>query len=299
MDTHDTLKRRKRFTVEPTGKNVRPTDFDTPLFLALQRHGFLPTNYMHQYHGTNSYKYTQRRLGELVNELHPEMKAQMLHRPQGQRATEFGNNKKAVYALTPAGIKWLKQAELHEDTIRPSGPFVHQLMISTVTASIELAAKKKGIEFIPGHVILERANTTLGHMVGKSKLIPDQLFALKYPNEMFRSFILECDRGTEPITTNTVRKSYQRNLEQYKMFVGQKQYQKFYGLKSGLKVLNVMNNPTRMAAYMSLIDFKCHYMLFQTIDNFGAVFTPPPLMPQLLKEPWERVGYDPLNISEI
>ena len=299
METHDTLNRRKRFTVAPTGRDIRPTEYDVPMFLALQRHGFLPTNYLHQFHATNSYKYTQRRLGELVNEKHPELKAQLLYRPHGQRKTEHGNNKKATYALTPAGIKWMQQAGLHEDAIKPGPPFPHQLMTSTVTASIELAAAKHGIEYIPGHVILERAKTTLGHKVGRAKLIPDQLFALKYPDGMFRSFVVECDRGTEPITSAQNRKSYLQNLQQYKAFVGHKHYQQHYGLKSGLKVLNIMNSPSRMAAYKNLIDFKCHYMLFQTIENFGEFFTPPPLMPQLLNEGWARVGYEPLEIGKI
>jgi len=172
------------------------------------------------------------------------------------------------------------------------------------------------MRYIPGWQILARVGATLGveteiRMSPKGKaerhrLVPDQLFAIKFikgDQKSYLAFIVECDRGTEPvISAGNARKSYLRNYLQYRKFVGAAQYKEEYGLKASCLVLNVMNSPGRQKRYMDLIHQQSpsgnSYMLFQTIDNFGAFFQPPPIMSALVDQEWVRVKKTPFILSK-
>lgn len=92
----------------------------------------------------------------------------------------------------------------------------------------------------------------MGMPVSGSKLIPDQLFALKYP-EGYRAFALEVDRGTEPVRSQAARKSLARSVAQYRQVLREKTYQQHYGLKSKLAVLWVFNSARRQKQFMDLL----------------------------------------------
>ena len=66
--------------------------------------------------------------------------------------------------------------------------------------------------------------------------------------------------------------------------------------------LGRMKSVERQTAYQDLIAEHASKgnscMLFQTIDSFGASFSPPPLMPGLLTGPWDRVGHELVCIAE-
>ena len=173
------------------------------------------------------------------------------------------------------------------------------------------------MRYIPGWQILARAEVTLGveteiRMSPKSKaerhrLVPDQLFAIEFikgGQKSYLAFVVECDRGTEPvISANNARKSYLRNYLQYRAFIGAAKYKEKYGLKASCLVLNVMNSEGRQKRYMDLIQKQSpngnSYMLFQTIDNFGAFFQPPPIMPALANQEWVRVKNTPFILSNV
>ncbi len=97
-------------------------------------------------------------------------------------------------------------------------------------------AARSGVRYIPGHEILNIKDSTLAIPMGKSKLIPDQLFALDYGG-CYRAFALEVDRGTEPKTTKAFRKSYAGSIELYRRLIEGQIYKKHYGLKANLLVL--------------------------------------------------------------
>ena len=304
MPTLDAIGRRKRTDAVSTGYKLRITDKDVVLLLALQRHGILSTKFLNRYHDTH-YDYTVHRLSHLNHEIPVGQKAQLIHRPVGQEESRFHMYNDSFYSLTPAGRKWLQGEGLYEDALRPSGAFTHQMMTSAVTASVELICGQHGINYIPGHIVLGRHDKTLKCKLNGKYLVPDQLFQLKYPEDSYRTFVVECDRGNEAIeeTTNSIRnknKTLMTSYGQYKAFVGtpkNRPYKTHYGVKSGLLVLNVMTSPSKMLSYMKKIG-KSNYMLFQHVIGFERAFRSPQIMSQLLTGEWLRPDCDPIKIDE-
>lgn len=312
----DTLRRRDRYAPSSTGKRVSPKPRDMRWFRALADHGPLPSHYLHAFteEVCRNAKSSRIRLTDLSSETNTPHGGAYLIRPGGQRAMENARNRSLIYDLGDAG--WLALGERRASAVRASGPFAHQLMVACVTASIELACLRRGdIRFIYGGQILERAEATLHvdlslsapgtELVQRQRLLPDQLFALEYrqpAGKQYRSFVVECDRGTEPIrSTQTWRKSYLRNYLQYRSFVGEGLYANHYRLKSPMLVLNVMSDPARQQAYLDLVNRQApngnSYMLFQTIDGFSPAWGPPPVMPELLEGGWQRVGHGVVCIA--
>lgn len=316
MTSHDTLQRRDRYQPSSTGKRISLKPRDLRWFKALADHGPLPSHYLHSFtaaaHGNA--KSSRVRLTDLASETDTPDGGAYLVRPAKQRAMENARNRSLIYDLgEPA---WRALALKRQEVLRPTGPFAHQLMVACATASIELACMAaKSIRYISGSHILARSGTSLGVDIAipsptkgrmeKHRLIPDQLFALEYiadGKSRYMSFVVECDRGTEPVTsTRLSRKSYLRNYFQYRAFIGEGSYRDHYGLKSPMFVLNVMNHATHKTAYMDLIADHAPqgnaFMLFRTIDNFGASFSPPPVMSELLSEPWDCVGHEPFQLN--
>ena len=107
-----------------------------------------------------------------------------------------------IYDTTPKAQVFLKEVGLYAETLRPTGPWWHAFGVATVTSAIDIAAARAGVRFIPAHTILARAGSKLPIQSHGTTIIPDQLFALDYSGS-FRAFVLEVDRGTEPITTAT------------------------------------------------------------------------------------------------
>lgn len=318
MEAHDKTQRRNRFNPQSTGKRVSLKSRDIRWLEALRDHGPLPSHYLHAFTEAThrSAKSARIRLTDLASETNTPHGGVYLTRPAAQRSGANVFNRSLVYDLSKAGWKALGTPK--SDFCRPTGPFAHQLMVSCVTASIELSCLNFGnMRYIPGWQILARAGASFGvetkiKMSPKSKaerhrLVPDQLFAIEFNKggqKSYLAFLVECDRGTEPvISASTARKSYLRNYLQYREFVGAGKYKEKYGLKTSCLVLNVMNRPGRQKRYMDLIQQQSpsgnSYMLFQTIDNFGAFFQPPPIMSALASQEWVRVKKTPFILSDV
>ena len=125
----------------------------------------------------------------------------------------------------------------------------------------------------------------MGIPVSGSKLIPDQLFALQYPDG-YRAFALEVDRGTEPVRSPAARKSLARSVAQYREVLPNELHKRHYGLKSGLMVLNVFKSPGRQRQFRDLQRLGDRVLLAQTVS--GDV---PRVMQvlQLVKRQWRGV----------
>lgn len=316
MSNLDALERRNRYSSQSSGKRVSLKSRDLRWLEALRDHGPLPSHYLDAFSSGShtSPKSSRQRLTDLAHETNTPHGGAYLRRPDAQRAAVNALNQPLVYDLTDAGWEALGDRSGYET--RPTGPFAHQLMVASVSASIELGcASLPGVRFIPGRSILSRANASLAidlemiippdRLRRVGRLIPDQLFALEYSvgrEKRYLSFVLECDRGTEPITsTDAARKSFLRNYLQYRQFVGSGLYRKHYGLNSSLLVLNVMNSATRMKAYMAMIAKLSpdgnSFMLFRHIEHFGSFVTIPPLMPELTMQPWHRPASTSITLS--
>ena len=172
--------------------------------------------------------------------------------PRQQRATEHANFNPYIYDLTKQAKDHLFDLGIAEPTMRPTGHWWHGYMTSCVTSSIDIAAARKGVRYIPTHEILAINNAPLAIPIGNQKLIPDQLFALDYGGS-YRVFALEVDRGTEPKTSPANRKSWARSIDLYRQVIGRKLYKSHYGLKANLLILWVFNSCANEQRFVEMV----------------------------------------------
>lgn len=216
-----------------------------------------------------------------------------------------------VYELNENSIQILREEGRYSEFAPTcSGPWKHRVMVSSITASIELATFGTTTRYIPQHEVLDQLGASLRVPVTirndqlardeQHHLIPDAMFGLEYDNDGKKSYIfyvVEADRGTEPLKVkNLARKSYRRSIQQYRKLIGGKLYKTHFGLNSGLLVLNVTTSIERMQNLIDLVAETSElggntYMLFQASPLFGTYFKPPKPIPELLTGPWHRAGH--------
>lgn len=320
-DDHDALMRRNRLRPISTGKRVTPQDRDLLWFAKLHEHGPLPSSFLLQYsqHMRRSDKRARERLTDLFNEENTPDGGPYLARPTQQFRTIDSRYNQLVHDLTPASERVLKEANLwHGMATSRHGPWLHSLMTSCITASIELATlDRPDLRYISQSAILMRAGTDLrwptmitdpatGRAAAKD-LIPDAVFGLEYHTpggSRFRFFLVEADRATEPATsTNFNRKSFLRSLWQYDRYIGGGEYRAHLKLTAPLMVLNLSSNEVRTEKILALTA-QCYpqgnaYMLFRTWNDFGPVFRPPGPMSSLLNDEWARAELDPFRMENV
>jgi hypothetical protein len=306
--------RRSRLDATSTGKCVSPTKRDLLWFQKLAQHGPLSSSFLLEFsqHMRVSDKRSRERLTDLFHEARTADGGPYLTRPAQQFRTLDSRYNQIVYDLAPAGRRAIKRLAYDcLDAKAHVGPWLHHYMVSSITASIELATlATQHLRFIPEAEILMRAGTELRfptQIEGRRKdLIPDALFGLEYLTESgsrFRFFVVEADRATEPLSASSFsRKSFERNMLQYAHYVGDGAYKEHLGLTSPLLVLMVSSDAKRTAKMQEFA--KRHYpngnlyLLFQTWEDFGPVFRPPDPNYALLTKPWERAEMEAFQIDE-
>lgn len=164
--------------------------------------------------------------------------------PPQQRATERAECNPYIYDLTLKAKRWLADQGRAEPTIRPSGHWRHAYQVACVTSGIDIAAARAGVRYVPAHVILARTGARLPVQGTGTTIIPDQLFALDYGGR-FRAFVLEVDRGSEPLISPTTRKSLSASIAAYGEAQQADRLRATYGLKAPLIVLWVFNARAR------------------------------------------------------
>ena len=310
MQTHDRLERRLRTTRTPTGKRVSARPRDVEWFRALHRHGPLTSTYLHRFteHLCGNEKATRTRLADLFHEDRTLHKGAYLSRPHQQFETIDARYQELIYDLTPASAAVLKERGGWHDGIHHGGPWKHRHMVASITASIELMCRERGLRYIPGHHILERAGATLQATVPytwkgtekQAKLTPDALFAIDYGG-MFRAFVVEADRSTEPnISRSHTRKSWLRTIRQYRHFIGGQLYKEHYGLACPLILLVVTTSPGHMQNILGAVESVAGqntYMCFTAAANFGSYFKPSSLLSHLFTDGWKRAGHPDFRIA--
>ena len=234
MQITDTIGRATFHHIAPQG-GIRPTNREIRWFKQIERHG--PQSSLSLFELTRD---THRCRDTALRQLQKLRAGGYLALPRQQRATERAEFNPYIYDLTQKGRDHLVDLGIDESTIRPTGHWWHGYTVSLVTSSIDIAAGRAGIRYIPAHEILAIQKAELPIPVGRSKLIPDQLFALDYGGA-FRSFALEVDRGTEPKTSSSNRKSWQHSIAQYREVIKKQLYKAHYGLKGNLMILWLVN----------------------------------------------------------
>ncbi|MCK0103218.1 replication-relaxation family protein [Pseudohalocynthiibacter sp. F2068] len=273
----------------PPQEGVRPTLRELRWLKHIERHG--PQNSAYLFELTRD---THRCRDTALRQMQKLRAGGVLRLPHQQRATEFAEFNPYIYDLTKKAQDHLFDLGISEPTIRPTGHWGHGYMTSCVTSSIDIAAAREGVRYIPAHDILAIKDASLAIPIGGQKLIPDQLFALDYGSS-YRVFALEVDRGTEPKTSTVARKSYASSIEMYRLLIERQIYKSHYGLKASLLVLWVFTNRTNEARFLEMMRAQGGgakaFVLTQVIQGTQEPRMPSKVWTNLYHEPWTRVSY--------
>lgn len=241
--------------------DVRPTARELRWFAHIDRHGPQSSEFLFELtRDTHRCRDTSLRRLQALRE------AGYLHLPPQQRQIAKADFNPYVYDLTKLG--WAVLATHHEleRQCRPTGHWWHGYWVSAVTSAIEITTRRAGLTYIPAARILAINGVELGIPLGRTKLIPDQLFAVQYPDG-FRTFALEVDRGTEPLRSSASRKSLERSVAQYRSVLDDHIYQSHYGLKSKLTVLWLFNSAMRMKQFQRFLPTAEQRVLLASVST--------------------------------
>ncbi|WP_299844142.1 replication-relaxation family protein [uncultured Roseovarius sp.] len=227
--------------------DVKPTTRELRWFAQIDRHGPQSSEFLYELtRDTHRCRDTSLRRLQALRE------AGYLRLPPQQRQIAKAEFNPYIYDLTPLGFDTLADEQELERQCRPTGHWWHGYWVSAVSSAIEITVTRAGLTYIPATRILAIKGADLGIPLRHTKLIPDQLFAIKYPSG-FRAFALEVDRGTEPVQSKAARKSLKRSVHQYREVLEQKLHQRHYGLKSNLIVLWVFSNKRRQQQFEAML----------------------------------------------
>ena len=218
----------------------------------------------------------------------------LLSRPLSQKRLIKEQNDKVVYGLTDATKNLLKRRGV-PCLVQPSH-FDHQYMGACCTASVAIEAKgayKNHLETI--------GNRPLEFDVGSEKLEPDALLSLTHSERVI--YFVEIDRSTEPLLSDTDRKTIEGMFTKYINFIGRRWYKTSLDTGDTARLLFITNTKGRMESVMALLSNMTKgkgskHTLFNYVPHFGKHFQTPPVLSYLYTSPWERVGYEPLFINE-
>lgn len=301
MKTQDRLGR-WLFTSHTTRpiENFRPDARQLRWMQFLNLHGLASSKYLHE-HTSDTHRCPQtssRMLRQLFD-------GRMIYKPRQQRETQGADGNFHIYALTKRGVDHLKQEGLWVDALRPTGQWVHQYMVASITASMHILSEREGYEFIPGHQITDSLAVDISFKWNgrnhECVLVPDSLFAIQY-GKGYIAYLLEADRNTEPNDPKTpYRKSARRNIKQYASFIGHKIYKQNYGLNCPLIVLNITVSDEHIKRIMPIIKEEtgaCNFLAYGTAPMFRSPFKPPTdLLTNIFREPLMRQGREPFTIK--
>ncbi|MFO6466248.1 replication-relaxation family protein [Jannaschia sp. KMU-145] len=228
--------------------DVRPTLREIRWFGHIDRHG--PQSSKFLYELTRN---THRCRDSALRRLQALREAGYLLLPRQQRQIAKAEFNPYVYDLSRLGWEVLADHQNLERHCRPTGHWWHCYWVSAVSSAVEIKAARADLSYIPAAQILAITTSSMGLPLNKFTLIPDQLFAIKYPAG-YRAFALEVDRGSEPVRSRAARKSLQKSVMQYQQVLNDRLYRRHWGLKSNLAVLWVFTNARRRTQFSSLLE---------------------------------------------
>lgn len=269
--------RRKRFGGrQPRGLNIHITDNDLRYFQALEDHGLLPSHYLKRF----AVHWTTGWAERLMNVYH---ETPYLDRPDGQDISRYANCQYAVYQLSKAGRELVSQRQYADG---PSGPFPHQLMTSTITASIALSLPD-GFEYVTQDRILARSENPLAVQTSHGMVIPDALFGIGHPGDGFRFYALEADRATETMRPTKRRHTdITKKITAYQEILTSKRYKSHWAIPN-LSVMTITTAPQRMLNMVDMVG-DIDRFIFRCAPYFSRHWRIPPIMSELVTEPYTR-----------
>lgn len=287
MKQTDSLGRATFHCIAPQ-PDVRPTPREIRWLQHIERHGPQSSEYLYELT-----RETHRCRDTTLRQLQKLRAGGYLLLPYQQRATERAEFNPYIYDLTNKAKDHLAELGTAQPTVRPTGHWWHGYLVSCVTSSIDMAAARAGVRYIPAHDILAIRGATLAVPVSRQKLIPDQLFALDYGGR-YRAFTLEMDRGTEPASSAAARKSLTLMVQQYRTVHEAGLAARHYGLKATLLCLFVFQNAGREKVFQQIAGREaggCGDRIFTAVIPHGRK----PLT-GLAEKPWQRLRGAPVSL---
>jgi hypothetical protein len=135
--------------------------------------------------------------------------------------------------------------------------------------------------------------------MGNSTIVPDQLFALDYGGS-YRAFLLEVDRGSEPISSRSARESLHRKLAAYSTIFARDLHRQHYGLKSPMALL--FSVASRLRAERVLGDIAVHWPNLAPMTLVQTVAAGDPLLLQsntYVTTPWQRASGGTMDLFRL
>jgi hypothetical protein len=321
--------RRSRRHRTPRGKLARITPRHLQILAFLQRYRFLDAKHIYALLGSSNTN-VRSALSDLFHEhglvnrlpqrgfLRDPLYDPEVYELSNEGLTLLAERAEPVEPVEPA--TWLKQTRYGAKTLA-----AHNLAICHVVASIEAAATSSGLRFITCTEVLARAPratqearqpfavpVSISHQFPggevrrcDSPVLPDAIFGLQYPDDSFRCFALEIDRGTMPLTrSNLDETSYLRKLLQYREVISRGAYKAHFGMTATpMLLLTVTTNARHLESIKALLHELAgeaqwkRAFLFKACPSLGSFERAPQPAPSLLTEPWDRVGNPPLVIN--
>ncbi len=111
----------------------------------------------------------------------------------------------------------------------------------------------------------------------------------------------EVDRGTEPKTSPTKRKSWKRSIDQYRQVFDHQLHERHYGLKANLIICWVFTSKAKEARFLDLL--RNHIepgglpVLTASLPQSGNGSPSPGVWTRLFTQAWQRATGDPVLIS--
>jgi hypothetical protein len=220
--------------------------------------------------------------------------------PPQQRAMARAECNPYIYDLTLKAKRWLTDRDLAEPTVRPTGHWWHGYAVSCATSAMDIAAARHGVRYIPTHDILARRGVPLAIPVAGRFVIPDQLFAFDYGGR-FRTFALEVDRGTEPITSPANRKSLVASVDAYTAMIQGDLGRAHYGIKSSLPTLWVFGTQKRASTFLDIVRSRAGKAASSFLVQTNAALHVPSSRPltDLFLGNWQRADGSKVNIGRL
>jgi hypothetical protein len=309
---HDIMQRRPRDTRVSTGKRIQPQDRDLIWFEQINRHGPLPSSYLHAFteHLPECTNQTRaiKRMGDLFHEDNTPHGGAYLDRAWQQFETMNARYQEAVSELTPHSGEALRERgryrTIYNEAGMYSGPereWKHRLMTGQRDRACRFVHQDELFAEAP---VSTRALPNPLHIPHEhSFFAPDQLFAIEYARHGKRLMGVEAERTRKTLeTSNFKRKSYIRSFLQWREFIGSGRYRDYFGVTGGMVVLYVFPDAALMKSAMDLLlemtEGKGNtFILFKAIPEFGRYFRVPKPKLDLFTAPWARAGRPEFQIS--
>jgi len=313
MDVIVKTQRRSRSHPTPSGRRLDPTPRDVAIVQALYEHGPLPTS--HIYELTREYGVDltrlKKRIGDLFHEQNTPHGGAYLARPW-QLNPEADLSHFVVSEQTEFGERLLAEFGRLSPEAKASagGSYRHKFMTACVTASFEIAAKRRGLRYIsrqdilansPSKTLSLQAPISYKGLFYDKPITADATFGLEYPTGRLY-FLVEIDLNNEPVRRVSLdTTSYLRKVLQYQAAIGGGTYKEALGIEQNLVVLTFTTTQRHADNITTMIGEelgKCRYMLTTALPELDGPFRVPSVIEDILDRPYRRMGYPDFRLGQ-